>query len=589
MAWQAWFTLGITAWILGLLIFTRISTDVVFVAGVVILMIFGILTPSEAVSGMGNPDMVTVGVLYVVAAGLQETGGIRLFAQKVLGHPNSLFAAQVRLLLPVTAMSAFLNNTPLVAMLIPGVSEWAKNLRLSVSYFMMPLSFAAILGGTCSLIGTSTNLVVNGMLTSGTSLPGMGMFEIAWVGIPTALAGLAYIFLVGRRLLPERKPAISQLDDPREYTIEMMVEPSGPFAGRTIEQAGLRHLPSAFLVEIDREGEVLAAPGPEVSLRGGDRLVFAGVLETMVDLRRFRGLTPATDQVFKLDAPRAQRCLIEAVVSDSCPIVGMSIREGQFRTRYNSVVIAVARNGERINRKIGDIVLKPGDTLLLESLPAFVNTQRNSRDFFLVSHVPNSAPPRHDRMYLAIAVLLAMVTAAGTGLVSTMEAVMVAAGLMIAFRCCTITEARGAVDWQVLIAIAASIAVGMALKKSGAADGVAGNLIAMAGGSPWMTLALVYVVTTILTELITNNAAAALVFPIALATSENLGINFRPFAIAIMMAASASFSTPIGYQTNLMVYGPGGYRFSDYVRVGLPLNLLAAITTVTLAPLIWPF
>ncbi|MFO0947347.1 MAG: SLC13 family permease [Planctomycetota bacterium] len=510
MPWQAWFTLGVTAWVLGLLMFTRISTDVVFVAGVVLLMVFGILTPRESVSGMGNPDMVTVGVLYIVVAGLQETGGIKLFAQRVLGHPKTLFAAQLRLLLPVTGMSAFLNNTPLVAMLIPGVTEWAKNLRLSVSYFMMPLSFATILGGTCSLVGTSTNLVVNGMLTSETKQPGMGMFEIAWVGVPTAIAGLAYLLVLGRRLLPERKPAMSQLDDPREYTIEMMVEPTGPFAGKTIEQAGLRHLPGAFLVEIDRSGEIVAAPGPEVVLRGNDRLVFAGVLESMVDLRRFRGLTPATDQVFKLDAPRAQRCLIEAVVSDSCPIVGLTIREGQFRTRYNSVVIAVARNGERINKKIGDIVLKAGDTLLLESLPAFVNTQRNNRDFFLVSHVPNSAPPRHDRMYLAIAVLLGMVIAAATGWVSTMEAAMVAAGLMIIFRCCTITEARASVDWQVLIAIAASIAVGLALKKSGAADGVAGNLIALAGGvRHWP---LVYAVTAVLTELM-NNVAARSSFP----------------------------------------------------------------------------
>jgi len=293
--------------------------------------------------------------------------------------------------------------------------------------------------------------------------------------------------------------------------------------------------------------------------------------------------------VFKLGVPRPERCLTEAVVSDSCPLVGTSIREGRFRGVYNAAVIAVARNGERIQRKIGDIVLRPGDTLLLEADPGFVDRQHNSRDFFLVSRLPDSRPLRQDHALIAVGILVGMVVTATFGWMSMLQSAMVAAGLLLLTRCISGSAARAAVDWEVLIAIAASFGLGLALEKSGAALFLAGRMIHLAQGDPWVTLAVVYLVTMLFTELITNNAAAVLIFPIALSTSESLGVSFMPFAIGIMMAASASFSTPIGYQTNLMVYGPGGYRFTDYFRVGIPLNLLLALVTVGLAPLIWPF
>jgi di/tricarboxylate transporter len=369
----------------------------------------------------------------------------------------------------------------------------------------------------------------------------------------------------------------------------MLVEPGSPLAGKTIEAVGLRHLPGMYLVEIERDGQVLPAIGPHQQLRAGDRLVFAGVVESVVDLQRFRGLVPASDQVFKLGVPRPERCLTEAVVSDSGPLVGKSIREGRFRNLYQAAVIAVARNGERLPGKIGDIVLRPGDTLLLEADPGFADRQRNSRDFFLVSRLPDSRPLRTDRAVVAIAILAGMVLAATFEWLPMLQAAMLAAGLMLVTRCLNGGAARSAVDWQVLITIAASFGLGHALETTGAARIIAENLIALAGGNPWLTLAVVYIVTMLFTELITNNAAAVLVFPIALSTSQALGVSFLPFAIAIMMAASASFSTPIGYQTNLMVYGPGGYRFTDYFKVGIPLNLLLAIVTITLTPLIWPF
>jgi len=589
LTWQAWATLAVVATILVLLMRTRVGPDIILLGGLTVLLTLGIVTPEGALHGLANEGMVTVGVMYIVVAGLSETGGMAWIVRGLLRRPRSLLGAQVRMMTPVAALSGFMNNTPLVAMFIPAIADWARHHRLSVSKLMIPLSYAAVLGGTCTLIGTSTNLVVNGLLIEETGEPAMGMFEIAWIGLPTALVGMAYILLFSRLLLPDRRPVMAQLQDPREYTVEMLVEPGSPLVGKTIEEAGLRHLEGMFLAEIEREGQVLPAVGPQERLKENDRLLFVGIVESVIELQRIRGLKPATDQVFKLHAPRTQRTLVEAVVSNSCRLVGASIREGQFRSVYNAVVIAVARNGERIRKKIGDIVLRPGDTLLLEATPAFLAQHRNSRDFFLVSRVENSTPLRHERAVVAVGILAVMVTVVTLGWLSMLNASMLAAGLMILTRCCSGSLARRTVDWSVLLTIAAALGIARALETTGAAETIAHKIIGMAGGDPWLTLAAVYGATMLFTELITNNAAAALIFPIAMATAESLGVNFRPFVLAIMMAASASFSTPIGYQTNLMVYGPGGYRFTDYFRIGIPLNLLAWATAVTIIPRVWPF
>jgi len=589
VGWEAWTTLGLIVFLVGAMALTRISADVILWGGVSLLLVLGILEPHDALGGLAKEGMVTVGVLYIVVAGIRATGGMAWVVQTLLGRPRSILGAQARLMGPVAAASAFLNNTPLVAMMIPAVTEWAKNLRLPASKLMIPLSYAAIFGGVCTLIGTSTNLVVYGLVLSETDMPPLGMFTITWVGVPCAIAGIAYMLLFSRWLLPDRQPAISTTDDPRQYTVEMIVEANGPMVGKTIEQAGLRHLSGLYLMEIEREGEVRPAVAPEETLQANDRLVFVGIVGSVVELHKMRGLKPATDQVFKLDAPRSQRCLLEAVVSDSCPLAGVSVREGRFRTVYNAVVIAVARNGERLREKIGDIVLKPGDTLLLEALPSFVAQHRDSRDFYLVSRIPGSELPRYEKSWVALLILFGMVAVVTAGWLSMLKGALLAAGLMLITRCCRVSEARRGVDWHVLLVIAAAFALGAALDKTGAAAAIAGGLVDLAGGHPWLTLAMVYAATTIFTEIITNNAAAILVFPIALAVSKDLGVNFMPFVAAIMVGASASFSTPIGYQTNMMVYGPGGYRFLDYPRVGLPLNVVIGVVTVLLAPLVWPF
>ena len=596
---------------------TRIPPDAALVGALVILLFSGVLTSSEALSGFSNEGMITIAVLFVVGAGLTETGAVAALAERIFGRARTTAGAILRVMAPTAALSAFINNTPVVAMLIPAVSDWARQNRITPSKVLLPLSYAAILGGTCTIIGTSTNLVVNGLLiraadhaqaTGGAALPrGLGLWDISWVGIPLVVIGILFVVTSHRLLLPNRQSAAPVREDPRRYITEMEVEIGSQLVGKTIEEAGLRHLPGLYLAEINRDGNVLPAVSPKEKLRANDRLVFVGVVESVRDLQKIRGLVPATNQVFKLDAPRSQRCLIEAVISDRCPLIGKTIRDGRFRSVYNAVVIAVAREGERLPGKIGDIVLRRGDTVLLEAHPSFMEAHRHSRDFYLLSRLEDSRPPRFEKAATALIVLAIMVlvvslseslgdvtiqvgpVTAALGRITMLKGALLAAAAMILLRCCTLTEARRAVDWQLLVTIGAALGVGQALEKTGAASVIAGSLIDLAGGNPWLSLLFVHVITSVLTEMVTNNAAAALMFPFALATAGSLGVNPIPFVVSIMMAASASFATPLGYQTNLMVYGPGNYRFSDYLRAGIPMNILNTVVTVTLAPRIWPF
>lgn len=590
MDWTAWFTLGVVASCFCALACSRAAPDVIMSGGLTLLLVSGILTPQQALSGLANEGMVTVAVLYIVVSGVRNTGGLEWVIQRLLGQPRSETGAQARLMTQAAGLSAFLNNTPVVALLVPAVQDWAKRNRFSVSRLMIPLSYASIAGGTCTLIGTSTNLVLNGLLVSETGLPPLGLFELAWVGIPLVLLVVGYVLLTSRWLLPERVPVVTRYDDAREYTVEMLVEPGSPVDGISIREAGLRQLPGLYLTGIERDGRQLACVAPEEEIKGNDRLQFAGVVESVVDLQKIRGLKPATPQVDKLTAPRHARSLTEAVLSDSSPLVGRSICEGRFRNRYNAVVIAVARNGRRLSEKIGDIIMRPGDTLLLETGAGFfLGQQASSRDFYLVSRLPDSSPPRHERAGLALSILALMVLMATAGWLSMLEAAMLAAGMMIFTRCTTGRMARQSVDWQVLIVIAASFGIGTALQKTGAAGSVAETMIHLSQGEPWSALLMVFLVTALLSSIITNNVAAVLMFPIVVALSETIGVSLLPFVITIMIAASASFATPIGYQTNLMVYGVGGYRFADFLRIGIPLTLFAGVLTLILVPLIWPF
>jgi di/tricarboxylate transporter len=589
MTWEALITLLTLAAVLGALVITRVSADLVLMAAMAFLLITGILDPAQALAGFANPGVITIATLYVVAAGLQETGAVQWIARSLLGHPKTERGAQFRMLAPTGILSSFMNNTAVVAMFIPAIQDWAQRLNIPASRLLLPLSYAAILGGTCTLIGTSTNLVVDGLLQARLGIH-LGLFELAWVGIPSLIAGGIYLALFSSRLLPDRGGMAEELEAVREYGVEVEVDPAGPLVGQTVTQAGLRALNYGYLMEIDRGGRLITAVEPDRMLQPNDKLYFVGAPECASELRRIRGLQAAEESIQKLDLANHQRCLVEVVLGQEFPALGKTVRESKFRTRFNAAILSVSREGRRVPGKLGDITFRMGDTLLLEASQQFVEQYRFRRDFLLVSALNDSTPPDFHKAPRALGILLLMVLASASGLLQIMEAAFLAAGAMIVSGCMTASRARRSVDLPVLVVIAASFSLGNAMTVTGGAEWVASGLLGLFGSlTPWLALALIYVLTTLFTEMITNNAAAVLMFPIALALSEQLGVSFLPFAVAVMFAASASFMTPLGYQTNLMVYGPGRYRFTDYIRIGAPLSLIVACVAVGLIPLVWSF
>jgi di/tricarboxylate transporter len=575
------------------LIVGKLGADAILLSGLAALLVLGVIDSEQALSGFANEGMATVAALFVVSAALRQTGAMTRLASTLLGRSTNVRATLLRLMVPTALLSSVLNNTPIVAALAPAVSEWARRSQLPASKFLIPLSYATILGGTITVIGTSTNLVVTGLisqnLSSSPGLRAIGIFDIAGIGLPTAAIGCLAITLLAPRLLPDRRPAVSKDDDPRVYTTELRLEPGSPLIGQSIEEAGLRNLPGAFLAELDRGDTILSAVEPTTRLMANDRLVFVGPREAVMDLLRLPGLVSPPSGPAASEPRDSERVLIEAVVAPENPLVGRTIREGGFRGAYNAVVVAVARSGERVPGKIGDIELQRGDVLLLEAAHSWVDTWRNRQDFYLASTVEDSAAFRHTRAPLALAILAVMVLAAATELTTMFRASLVAAIALIATGCVSGSEARRSVEWSTLIAIAAAFGIGEGIHASGADQGLASLIFSAGASTPQAALVVFYVGTAVLTELITNNAAAALMFPFALSIAQRFGVSPMPFAIAVMFAASASFSTPIGYQTNLMVYGPGGYRFTDFLRLGLPLQLVVGITTLTLIPLFFPF
>ena len=420
-----------------------------------------------------------------------------------------------------------------------------------------------------------------------TGNPGFSLVSITPVGLPVALVGVAFMLWWYPRALPNYRndPLIDRM---REFTLEVAVARNGPLVGKSVQQAGLRNLKRIYLVEIEREGHILTAVTPDEILKGGDRLVFAGDTEAISDLLRINGLVPSTHEGEPLlNNHQSERRLVEAVISPHSDCIGETIRESNFRSRYGAVVLAVARNGERVVGNLGSIQLQAGDTLLLEARPAFVTRQRYNKDFLLINDL-DSEPPRHQRAYLAWGILLGIITLATFELTSMLNAALLGAAAMLIVGCCSVGQAQKSLDIEVLVTIAASFALGAALKSTGVAAVIAEQVVSLSGGEAVMILILTYLTVNILTEILSNNAAAVLMLPIVLDMTESAHLNPEPFIFAIMVAASAGFSTPIGYQTNLMVQGPGNYRFSDFVKVGVPMNIVIAITAITAIWLIYP-
>ena len=585
-----WLTIGVTLLVLYALAKEK-PADLVFSGAIVVLALSGVITAQEAFSGFISSSLLMVAALFLVTAGLKETGVVDLIGARVLGPAHTELGGLIMISLFAVCTSAFLNNTPIVAMLIPVVLAWCRRQHVAPSKLLIPLSFMTILGGCCSRIGTSTNLVVDGLMIK-EGMPEMGFFEIGYAGIPCAAIGLVYMLTIGRKLLPERKELMEQLGDARrEYLVEMLVTPACRLVGQSIEAAGLRRLPGLFLIEVDRRGSIIAPVSPDTVLEANDRLVFTGIVETIVDLKKIPGLEPAAESTDKSAQEQRRRRLCEAVISTSSPLVGQTVREAQFRSHYNAAIVAIHRNGKRLATKIGDVELEAGDTLLMQTGPNFVQAHKNNPDFYLVSDVEGSQPVQHERWWVSLLIFAALLAVMFFGKSETaMLGAFIAGGMMIATRCMSASDGRHAVDWQVLIAIGASFGLGTALDKSGTALYLSTKLVAVTQPfGPFATLAAIYFVTMVLNELITNNGAAALAFPFCLKAADLMDCDRRPFVMAVALAASFAFASPVGYQTHMMVFGPGGYRFNDFVKIGVPLNLLMWGTCVMLIPLIWPF
>lgn len=610
---------------IGLLL-DRVGAEIVLLTGLTALMALGILPVREGLSGFSDPSVITIGALYVISSGLRSTGAVEWLGRLLLGRPHGR-KGLLRMILPITALSGFMNNTPIVACFIPVFVQFARGMKVSPSRLLIPLSYATILGGACTLIGTSTNLVVDGILR-GNHQTGFGMFELTWVGLPVACIGLAYLVIFGPRLLPNRLDMIEQLEaNPREYAIEMIVRPECPLVGQTIRKAGLRDLPGLYLFQIERDDETILSVGPNEVIQVDDILFFSGVVSTVVDLQKIRGLDPvdhlhvASDPfaVYQAEnavvesSPQASNTttksnggtksgvrpvpiertggqLCEVVISSNSPLVNRRIRDVAFRSQYNASIIAVHRSGEKIQQKIGQITLRVGDTLLIDADDTFAKRWRNSIDFILVSAVEDSAPVDYSRTLLALGITLLVIL--GLTFIHERSALVAMGGalLMIFTRCIPASDIQRSIELQVLLLVASAIGLGKALQHSGCAEFVATNLVEYASGyGPIVVLGMMIFITGIMTELVSNNATAALMGTLAIAIASEMHVDPRPFLIGVTVAASYGFATPVGYQTNLMVLNPGGYRFVDYIRIGLPLDLITWSSTIAVIALLYNF
>jgi di/tricarboxylate transporter len=603
-AWLTVFVIGGVVW--GLIQKKKIGPDLIMTGGLVFLMLTQVITLDEATAGFSGRPILMIAGLLVVASALQETGGIELIGKKLLGKPTSLASAQLRMMLPVAAMSAFMNTTPIVAMYLPMINRWSKKLRISPSKLFMPLSFAGILGGQGTMIGTGSNLIIMGLFidwwqnpphwvqTIDVSAPSgtIAMWGAAWIGVPVAILGIAFIIFTSKWLLPGR-PALETVElRKREYEIKMSIEKGASIVGKTIADAGLRSLHGLYLYAIVRDDNLIAGITPQVIIQQDDKLIFVGDVRSVVDLRKTRGLIPAVEELRDFEGRPFARKMLEAVVSGSSPLVGQTIRNSQFRTTYNAAILAVHRKGHHIEGKIGDIKLEPGDTLLLESGGDFLNTWKHSRHFYLVSELDDSRPTLHNKAWISIGLLALLIAMLTSGVVDKVAAIWLCGLLMVLLKCISGPVARKAINLQILVVIGSAMGIGKAVEKSGLAEVVSSGLLDFANNinlGDYGSLFLVFLMTSVAAQLMTNFGAAVIMFPIVISAAENLGLSPYPFVFTMMAAAGCNFMTPVTYQTNLMVYGPGGYKFTDFSKLGIPLTILVGIIATLIAPQVFPF
>ena len=578
MSGEAWLTLGVVA--VAVLVLTRdyMAPAITFASAVVVLMVTGVVTPEQAFQGFSNPAPITVAALYVLARAVEKSGALQPLVQATLGKGRTLRGALARLTIPVAASSAFLNNTPIIAMLSPQVGEWADSRGDSPSRYLMPLSFAAILGGMTTLIGTSTNIVVSGLLQAEGYEP-FTMFELTRIALPVALVGLAITVVFSPNLLPDRMPPRQEVRyGGRSFSVRMIVEPGGPLDGVQVQKAQSLFPAEAVIVYFERDGEGAAQVSGVTVLKGGDYLTLVGGMDAVLNLHDVSGLASAQQPHLPHEIGSPRHAYFEAVIAPESPLVGRSLVDVMFLARYQATVVAIHRAGEPILGPLAREPLKPGDTLLLISDRGFGERWRNRRDFLLVPRLGDPTPKLTRQAAVVGAVAVVIVLGAGLGLLPILHLSLIGALILIGFGILTTVEAKDAIDFDVIVVIGAAFGLAAAVESSGLGQAAA-DLVAGAFGrfGPQGALAGIVISTIALSSFITNNAAAALVLPIALSTAADFGIDSRAAAVAVALAASASFMTPVSYQTNLMVYGPGGYHFGDYARLGTPLTVVVLV------------
>jgi len=588
MTVDAWVTLGVLVALLVVLATERVSALSAMGAAVMVLLFARVITEDQAVGGLSNSAPVTIAALYVLAGAASATGALGSLTDRLVGGGRSRRAEIGRLAGSTAFMSAFVPNTPLVAMLAPRVVAWCRRTGRSPSAFLMPLSYAAVFGGVVTLMGTSTNLVVSDLLAANGD-ERLGLFEITPTGLAVAVVGvLAMVALVPFLLRDRAAVDESLLETARRFTVAMRVTAGGPLPGKTVAEGGLRNLQGVFLVAVERGGEIEQAT-PDLRLHSGDTLYFTGDVSRIIDLQAMQGLVSAEQPHLNGTVDGLDASLFEAVVSERSELAGATLRDVGFRARFGAAVLAIHRASEQVPGKLGSIPLRPGDVLLVLAHRDFSTTWRSGSDFSVIAALDEPPPPRPARAWLVSIVFLAMIALTATEVLSLLEASIAAAASMIVLRVISPREARRAVNLNVVLMMALSVPLGSAVASSGLAIEVAkflGNV-----GDPFGDVGLlgaVLIATMILTEPLSNNGAAAVMFPIAVATALDAGLDPRAFVVAVLIGASCSFLTPIGYQTNMMVYGLGGYRFGDFARLGAPLTLITAATTLLVLPIAMP-
>ncbi|CAD2077350.1 SLC13 family permease [Phocicoccus pinnipedialis] len=576
---------------LTLLLFEVIRADFVVFLFLVIFLITGVISTNDALAGFSNEGVMTIVVLFIVASAIQKHGVIENLIYKMLGKNKNERSAIIKFTAPVGIASGFLNNTPIVVTLTPIIKNWAIKNGFSPSKFLIPLSYVTIMGGTLTLIGTSTNLIVHGLLL-GEGLEGFRFFEFSIVGIVILSVGMIYLATIGYNLLPDTLGAMEKIDsETKEFLAEAYILTDFELVNKTVLEVTKDALKGIYIVDIFRDKKRLPEVTANTRLRAGDRIVFSATLDTIGVVKQVKGLSIRTGSELTLDALQNENTvLVEAVISHNSSLLNKTLKTSNFKSRFNAGVIAIHRNNKRINSKVGEIVLKAGDTLLLLAHNDFIDKNKFTDDFYVVTAVktPEEFLQNQKQGWFVIGLMGLMIGFVTLGVLSMFKAMLLLVIILFMLKLISIQDVTGAIQFDVILLIASAFGVGKAITNSGLADFLATHLVDIVKPLGILgLLVVIYIITNIFTELITNSAAAVLMFPIALEMAHLMNTDYLGFVITVTIAASSSFMTPIGYQTNLIVYGPGGYKFSDYIKVGAPLSFLIMIVSVSIIYTVW--